>query len=182
MTAEQRIILIDRIADIEEEYDKKLADLFQIPDFPLELFEKVLHEHQTTLERVYTDSVQSLTAAQRQRLRQIDWHLRGAAALTDPLVQEKLQFTAAQKKNAEEIAEHIRGDFKRYVDRREIERTSAKVDLFAVRKDRLKAAERWLTDEQRAAWKKLLGPPPTAFNVDEMWLFIQELESDDDEP
>ncbi len=182
MTAEQRIILIDRIADIEEEYDNKLKDLFQIPDFPLELFQKVLKDQHRALEKAYTDSAESLTAVQRWRLRQIDWHLRGAAALTDPLVQEKLQLTAAQKKKTEEIGEQICRDFKRYVERKEIEGASAKADLFAVRKDRLKAAERLLTDEQQAAWKRLLGPPPTAFNVDEMWLYIKELESDDEDP
>jgi hypothetical protein len=184
MTAEQRITLIDRIAEIEEEYDKKLADVLQMPDFPQELFEKVLKDQRTALHKAYSESVQSLTAPQRRRLRQIDWHLRGAAAFTDPYVQERLQLTAEQKKKAAEIAEQIRGDLQRHFDGLPGADglTPVKFDLFAIRKDRLKEMERLLSDEQKTAWKRLLGPPPTAFNVDEMWLYIEELEDHDDEP
>ncbi|MCS6866063.1 MAG: hypothetical protein RMJ56_08505 [Gemmataceae bacterium] len=184
MTPEQRITFIDRLADIEEEYKKKLMEALQTPNPQPEHYEKVLQEQRAALDKVHTDCVQSLSATQRQRLRQIDWHLRGAAAFADPFVQEKLQFTAEQKKKSEEIVEHIRNDLQRYFEGPHgiAGLYCPKLDLLSLRKDRLKEMERLLSDEQKAAWKRLLGPAPTTFDVDEMWLYLEELADPDDDP
>lgn len=176
MTAEQRIALVDGLADLDEEHEKKLDALVVPPNGGDEQFEKLDREHRKGIEKLLTDAAtKSLTAAQRKRLQQLDWHVRGVAAFTDPRVAKLLQLTEAQQKKAAELAERQKGAADRYFDDPLNEdEAKRKTDLLASRKDFHKQMEDALTAEQKTAWKALLGAAPTSFAAADLWLKIEE--------
>jgi hypothetical protein len=176
MTAEQRIVIYDGLADIEEDYEKKIDQLVQNPNIPDEAFEKLDKDREKAIEKLLNDTAtKGLTAAQRTRLRQLDCRLRGAVAFTDPQVEKKLQLTEEQKKKATEIAERMNGEVDRYFENLGNEDIAKqKANMFAFRKERLAEMEKLLTADQKMAWKNLLGEAPTGFDVDELWLRIEE--------
>jgi hypothetical protein len=172
MTAEQRIAIVDGLADIEENYDKKLDELGRMPNPPDEAYEKLDKERDKARDKLLADTAtKGLSAAQRGRLRQLDWHVRGAAAFTDPQVEKKLQLTDAQKKKAADIAERLQGEVRRFIENEGVEDgTNPRTTLFAFRKDRLKEMVAALTADQKTAWTTMRGDAPTGFVADELWL------------
>lgn len=176
MTAEQRIALVDGLADLEEEYEKKIEALVVPPNGGDELFEKLEQDRRKGVEKLLTDAVtKSLTAAQRKRLQQLDWHVRGVAAFADPRVAKALQLTEAQQKKAAELAERQKGAADRFFDNPLNEDDAKrKTDLFASRKDFQKQMEDALTADQKTGWKALLGDAPAAFDAAQLWLKIEE--------
>lgn len=176
MTAEQRIALVDGLADLDEEHEKKLDALVVPPNGGDEQFEKLDREHRKAVDKFLTDTVtKSLTAAQRKRLQQLDWHVRGVAAFTDPRVAKLLQLTEAQQKKAAELAERQKGAADRFFDDPNNEdEAKRKANLFASRKDFQKQMEDALTADQKAGWKALLGDAPTVFAATDLWFKIEE--------
>jgi hypothetical protein len=175
MTAEQRVAVFDGLADIDEEHEKKLDALARKPDAPEEEYDKLNKERQKASEKLLADTAGKLTTAQRTRLQQFDWRLRGAAAFTDPRVEKKLQLTGAQKKKAAEVAERMKGALSRYLDGEgDEDDAKRKAELFDFRKARLKEMQDALTADQKTAWATMLGAAPTGFVVDDLWLKIEE--------
>jgi hypothetical protein len=172
MTAEQRIAIVDGTADIEEAFDKKMDELDRMPMAPEEAYEKLEKERETALEKLFEGvATKGLSASQRGRLRQIDWHIRGAAAFTDPTVEKKLQLTEEQKKKAADIAERLKVEVRRYLGNDgAADGTDRKANLFTFRKNRLKEMLEVLTADQKTAWTTMLGDAPTGFVAEEFWL------------
>ena len=179
MSAEQRVVIFDGLADIEEEYEKKLEDLSRMPNAAEEAYDKLDKDREKAVEKLLTESAtKGLNAAQRTRLRQLDWRIRGAGAFADEQVAQKLQLTDAQKKKAADVAERMKGDLDRYLDGAGgDDDAKRKADLFASRKDRLKEMTDALTADQKTAWATMLGEDAKGFAADELWLKIEE-ESD----
>lgn len=182
MTAEQRLAVLDGLADFEEEYEKKINDVSQMANVPDDTFEKLDAAHRKGIHKLLGDvAAKSLSAAQRKRLRQLDWRIRGAAAFTDPQVQKLLQLTDAQKKKATELTERQQNAADNYFENRGNEDdASRKAELLAARKDFLKQMETALTADQKAGWVALAGDAPAGFAADDLWLKIEE--SADAEP
>jgi hypothetical protein len=177
LSAEQRIVILDGLADLEEEFDKKLEILGRNPNAPDDAFDKLDREHHKAIEKLLSDTAtKNLTAAQRTRLRQLDCRIRGVAAFTDQRVEKVLQLTEAQKKQATELSEKLKNEFERYLDGGNgmDDETKRRADLFAFRKDVLKKMEATLTADQKTSWTVLTGDAPTGFVVDELWLRVEE--------
>lgn len=176
MTGDQRIAIVDGLADVEEAFEKKFNELGNNPNATDEMYTALDRAQRKAIDDVLANAVaKGLTAAQRGRLRQLDWRVRGAEAFADPAVAKKLQLTDAQKKKAADAAEHIRAEVNRYLQGEgNDDETKRRASLFAVRKERLKELEGALTDDQKTAWGTLLGPAPAGFDVDELWLRVEE--------
>lgn len=176
MTAEQRIVILDGLADLEEEYEKKIDVLSRQPNAPEDAFDKLEKEHKKGIDKLLGDSAaKSLTAPQRKRLGQLDWRIRGVTAFSDPKVEKLLQLTDAQKKKVADLAERQRGEADRYFDNLGNEDDAKrKADLFAFRKDIMKQMEDALTADQKTGWAALLGDAATGFAADDLWLRIEE--------
>jgi hypothetical protein len=174
MSAEQRIVFLDGLADLQEAYVKKLDDLENMPNPPDDAFGKFEREHRDGVMKLLSDVVKDMTDAQRSRLRQLDWRLRGAAAFTDPRVEKSLQLTDAQKRTASEQAERLTKELSRYFSGQiDGDVTKARGDLLALRKETLKQMDAALTAEQKTAWTAMLGDEPTGFKADELWLRLE---------
>src|SRR5262249_4048812 len=110
MTADQRITLIDGLEDLSEAHDKVIEGLLKMPNVPDELLEKAEQNHRKAVEKLLGETAEkTLNSGQRTRLRQVEWHLRGPAAFTDPRVEKGLQLTDDQKKAAAALAERQQG-------------------------------------------------------------------------
>jgi hypothetical protein len=174
MTAEQRVVVLDGLADIEEQYQEKFGELAQMSTATDEQYEKLDKDREKATELLLTGAAKSLTAGQQMRLRQLDRRLRGPLAFVDPQVEKKLQLTDDQKKKAVEVAGRIKTALERYLDNNDNEtEAKRKADLFRFRKARLKELEDALTADQKTAWATLLGDAPTGFVVDDLWLKIE---------
>ncbi|MBN9117962.1 MAG: hypothetical protein J0I06_02140 [Planctomycetes bacterium] len=176
MSAEQRIVILDGLADIEEEHEKKLTELARMPNPSEEDYDKLDKARQKRTDKLLADAAaKTLTAPQRTRLRELHRRLLGPIAFTDAQVEKRLQLTDAQKKKAAVIAEQMKAEVERYLDGDGDENEAKrKADLFSFRKARLKEMEDALTADQKTAWDGLLGAAPTGFLVDELWLKIEE--------
>lgn len=176
MSAEQRIVVLDGLDDLDEDYNKKIIELARGPNTTEMDYDKLDKERQKQLDKLLADAVtKTLTAGQRGRLRELDCWVRGPAAFTDPHVEKTLQLTDAQKKKAADVVEQLKGEVARYVSGEgEEEDAKRKADLFKFRKDRLKEMESALTADQKTAWTSMRGAAPTGFVVEELWLQIEE--------
>jgi hypothetical protein len=174
MTAEQRITLVDAMEDLEEEYQKQVTKLDKMPNAPDEAYDKLDVERQKSHEKLYTSTAdKSLTAAQRSRLRQIDWQVRGPAAFADAKVQKTLQLSDDEKKAAAELVERLKEHAERYLDiAGDDGEEKVKEEISTFRKDSTRKFLNSLTADQRAAWAAMIGEPVKGFNVEEMWFKI----------
>jgi hypothetical protein len=173
MTAEQRVVIFDGLADLDEEHEKKLDELAKKPDAADADYEKLDKELEKATDKLLASVANDLTAAQRARLRQLDWRLRGPAAFADPQVEKKLQLTDTQKKKAADAAERMKTELNRYVNAETDDEAKQKAALLEFRKARLKEMEDMLTADQKTSWTTMLGTAPTGFVVDDFWLKIE---------
>jgi len=182
MTAEQRINLVDALEDIQEDFDKKRAALDKMPNAPDDAFDKLDRDEAKAVVKLMTATAdKDLTAAQRARLRQIGWQLRGPAAFADEGLQKQLQFTDAQKKAAAELAGRTAEQTDRYLDARgDDNEAKVKAEVVEFRKTGAKKFVDALTANQREAWKQLVGEPVKGFDVDELW--FKSVEEEELEP
>ncbi len=176
MTAEQRIVILDGVADLEEEYEKKLDQLSRQPNAAEEAYDKLDREHRKGIDKLLGESAaKSLNAPQRKRLGQLDWRIRGVGAFTDPKLEKLLQLTDAQKKKAADLVERQKGEVNTYFDNLGNEDDAKrKTDLFATRKGFLKQMEDLLTADQKTGWAAMLGDAAPGFATDDLWLRIEE--------
>jgi hypothetical protein len=176
MTAEQRVELLDALADADEAFEKKFEELAKLPNPPDEAFDKLDREQEHARAKAYAAAANGLTAAQRARLNQLDLRVRGVAALADPAVERALQLTDAQKKKAKDAIEQLKAQVEKYLDGDGDDETDEqrRDKLFAFRAERLKDAEAALTKEQQAAWARMLGDKPAALDLNDLWLRAEE--------
>jgi phage host-nuclease inhibitor protein Gam len=180
MPAEQRIAVIDALADIDEGYNAKLDAMAAAQDVPDDTIAKLDADRAEATRKVLAAAAKNLTAAQRARLRQLDWRVRGPAAFADPRVGEALKLTPAQLKKAADAAAQSKEAVARYIDEVGDESEARqKEKLFAARKARWKEVEDGLTADQKKLWAELIGSAPSRFAEDELWLRVVE---DPDEP
>jgi hypothetical protein len=178
MTAEQRIGLVDGLADIEEEFEKRLNKLVALPNPPQEEFDKLEREQMKAVEKLVTDTAEkALTAIQRTRLRQIECQLRGPAAFADARVQKLLNLTGDQKEAAAALAENAKSRAELYLAKLgDDDEEMVKAEYLKFRKESVKKFTDLFTPDQRDTWKALLGDPVKGFDVEELWLKIVEEE------
>lgn len=176
MTAEQRVALVDALADVEEAFEKKFLELAKFPNLPEEAFEKLEREEARERDKAYSVAAKGLTAAQLVRLRQLDARVRGVAAFADPDVEKALQLTDAQKKKAKDALAQLATAVEKFLDGDGDDDTEEqrKAKLFAFRAERLKDVEAALTKEQKAEWARLLGEKPTGVDANDLWLRAEE--------
>ena len=103
----------------------------------------------------------SFTAEQSKRYDQISLQARGLQAFASASVDEKLKLTDEQKSKIREIAEAMRSSFAGAVnkDASEQERTEARNKRAATQKENMTKVQALLTDDQKSAWKELIGEP-----------------------
>jgi hypothetical protein len=177
LSAEQRLVIIDGLADLQDWYADKLIELLGVPNLPNDAIAKFDKEKQKKLDKLLADATaKTLTAPQRVRLQQLDWRVRGPGAFADQRVEQKLQLTDAQKKKVAEVSERMKGEFDRFINARlngedEAKHKSA---LFKFRTAQLKELEEALSADQKTAWGNMLGAAPTGFVADELWLKFEE--------
>lgn len=172
LTAEQRLLIIDGLQDVDEAQDKKIEMILRKPNVPDEEVQAAEREHVQKREKLLTEfAAKQLTTAKRTRLRQIYWHLRGVEAFKDPRVVKALQLTADQKEALDALMDQVTakvGDFQNAPAGEEEDKV--KVELMKLRADVLKKADAALDPEQRAAWKAMRGEPIAGFNADDFWV------------
>ena len=192
MTAEQRLAILDGLADLGEEHDKKVEAVAQMQNTPDDAFDKLDKEHKKGVDKLLGDAAaKSLGAPQRKRLQQLDWQVRGVAAFADPVVEKTLRLTDAQKKKAAELVGRQKSVADDFLDGGGPipgggngggdDDAKRKTELFAKRKEFLKQMEDALTADQKAGWTTLLGTAPTGIAIDDLWLKIEE-DAEPDEP
>lgn len=174
MTAEQRIGIVDALADTDEAFAKKFQELAKFPNLPEEAFDKLDREQEAARTKVFVDSAKGLTAAQQTRLRQLDVRVRGVSAFADPAIEKALQLTDAQKKKVRDAVAQVKTALTKYFDDDEGTETEQKERLFAFRAERQKDIEGALTKEQKELWLRLLGEKPAALDVNELWLEVED--------
>jgi len=174
MTAEQRVTLIDALEDMKEDYEKKVIQIANMPNRPDDAFDKLDAEHAKAFEKLVGDTAEKqLTPAQRTRLRQIDWQLRGPAAFADPRVQKLLSLTDDQKEAAAALAEQAKGKAELYLNSiGDDNEEKVKAEVLAARKEAVKKFTATFTADQRDTWKAVLGDPVTGFDADELWFKV----------
>ncbi|MBY0460688.1 MAG: hypothetical protein K2V38_25500, partial [Gemmataceae bacterium] len=177
------IALVDGLADIEEAHDKKIEALVRQPNPPEDAFEKLDKEQRQATDKLLTEAAaKSLTAAQRKRLAQVDLHVRGVAAFADERVAKLLQLTDAQKKIAAQLAKEQRAAAEGFLDGPNApvvrpvvdDEAQRKAELLKTRAGLLKKMTDALTADQKTNWANLLGDAPTAFDVNELWLKVED--------
>lgn len=107
------------------------------------------------------EAAEFLKADQLSRLTQIDYQVRGASAFSDPEVQAKLKITDDQKSAIKEIGqesmEAMRSLFSNAGNGGNREEMRTK--MAELQKSTREKVEGKLTDDQKKAWKELLGAP-----------------------
>jgi hypothetical protein len=176
MTAEQRIAIVDGLEDLQEAFEKKLNDISRMPNVPDDAFDKIDQEHQKNIQKLFNETAtKSLNATQRTRLQQLDWHIRGVAAFADAKVAKMLQLDEKQQKLATDLRDQQQGAVNNYLDGIGADDDQKRrADLFEQRKKLLKTMEDKLTADQKTAWQTMIGETPKGFQIDEIWLRVEE--------
>jgi len=101
-----------------------------------------------------------LTTEQIHRLHQLQHQLQGAHAFTDEHVQDKLKLSDDQKTEIREIVHASSAEaHKIWEEDAQHDREGMMAKMAEHRKETLAKVESKLTDEQKAAWKEMLGDP-----------------------
>lgn len=98
-----------------------------------------------------------LTPEQRKRLEQISMHLAGLMWVTRPAIARDLNLTAEQKQKARQLQGEARAEVAAVIHAENRDTRRQKIEeLHKANRERLMSL---LTDEQKAKWKELAGPP-----------------------
>jgi hypothetical protein len=100
-----------------------------------------------------------LKPEQVKRLHQIQRQVQGAQAFTDEHVQNKLKLTDAQKSDIHAIVEAANSEAREIAQGFQSDREGTMAKMAEHRKATLSKVEGKLTDEQKSAWKGMLGAP-----------------------
>ncbi len=103
----------------------------------------------------------SLSAEQSRRFDQISFQAHGLQAFANSTVEAKLKLTADQNSKIREIVETTRTSFAGAInkDASQQERTDARNKRAATQKQNMTKVQALLTDDQKQAWKELIGEP-----------------------
>jgi hypothetical protein len=113
-------------------------------------FDRLVREDEAFLAR-------HLTPDQRKRLEQISMQLTGLMWVTRPAIVRELNLTDEQKQKAREYQKEAREKVKEVLQAENKEGRKEKLaELHRANHDKLLSL---LTDEQKAKWKELAGPP-----------------------
>ena len=100
-----------------------------------------------------------LTKEQIHRLHQIQRQVQGAHAFADEHVQDKLKLSDDQKTEIREIVHASSAEAHKIWEDSQGDREAMMAKMDEHRKETLAKVESKLTDEQKAAWKEMLGDP-----------------------
>ncbi len=100
-----------------------------------------------------------LKPEQAKRLHQIQHQVSGAQAFADEHVQKELKLTDAQKSEVHEILDKSNGEMRELFGNFQSDPEGTRAKLAEHRKETLSKVESKLTDEQKTAWKGLIGSP-----------------------
>ena len=182
LTGDQRIAIVDGVADIDEAIEKRRAKLVLMPNPTADIFDKLDAEWHGQIEKfLISASGKLLSADARNRLKQMDRQIRGIEALSDPAVQKVLALTDPQKKALEKAVKDQEEKITTYLMHLGNDNAdNAKEELLTFRKEQMKSLVAGFTEEQRVLWTSLLGEPVKGFDPIPMWFTL--LETEDDKP
>ena len=106
-----------------------------------------------------TGAKEFLTREQLKRLHQIHHQVQGAQAFTDEHVQTKLKLTDTQKSEIHEIAQASGTEMRELFQNMQSDPEGTRAKLAEHRKETLAKVESKLTDQQKTAYKEMLGAP-----------------------
>ncbi len=106
-----------------------------------------------------TGAKEFLKPEQLKRLHQIHHQVQGAQAFTDEHVQSKLKLTDAQKSDIDSIVQASNTEIGVLFQNMQSDPEGTRAKLHEHRKETLAKVESKLTDEQKTAYKELLGAP-----------------------
>jgi len=124
-----------------------------------ERFKKVAELNKEANEEANKSIGAFLSKDQIHRLHQIQHQVQGAQAFTDEHVQNKLKLTDAQKSEIAAINTEARAKMQAIFQDSQGDREAAMAKSNKLRKETLAKIETKLTDEQKTAYKELLGAP-----------------------
>ena len=182
LNAEQRIAIVDGLADIDESIDKMRTALLKQPNPTPDKFEKLEKESQDAkVKLLKATAAKTLTPGQRSRLKQITRQIHGPESFNDPALQKLLAFTDAQKKAVATFEKQLEEKITSYLSLLgNDDSDNRKEELLKFREESLKTLVAGLAMDQREVWKSLLGEPVKGFDAIELWFTL--LEEDDDKP
>lgn len=100
-----------------------------------------------------------LKPEQLKRLHQVQHQVAGAQAFADEHVQKELKFTDAQKSEVQEMLSSSNGQMRELFGGFQSDPEGTRTKLAELRKETLTKVQSKLTDEQKTAWKELIGSP-----------------------
>jgi len=106
-----------------------------------------------------TGAKEFLKPEQLHRLHQIQHQVQGAQAFSDEHVQGKLKLTDAQKSDIDSIVQTSNTEMRELFQNMQSDPEGTRAKIAEHRKATLTKIEGKLTDEQKTAWKEMLGSP-----------------------
>ena len=106
-----------------------------------------------------TGAKEFLKPEQLKRLHQIHHQVQGAQAFTDEHVQSKLKLTDAQKSDIDSIVQASNTEMRALFQNMQSDPEGTRTKIHEHRKETLAKVESKLTDEQKTAYKEMLGAP-----------------------
>jgi len=106
-----------------------------------------------------TGAREFLKPEQMKRLHQIQHQAQGAQAFSDEHVQNTLKLTDAQKRDIDSIVQSSNSEMRELMQNMQSDRQGTLAKLTELRKETLAKVESKLTDEQKTAYKELIGAP-----------------------
>jgi hypothetical protein len=181
LSAEQRIGLVDGLADIDDEIDKKRNKLLRNPNLTPDVFDKLEEERHEKSEKFLLGTVGKYAPETRRRLNQINRQVRPLESFSNPDVPKTLALTDAQKKTVEKSAKELEEKITTYLNLVGNDNSdNAKEELLTFRTEQTKALVAGLTAEQKVLWTSLLGEPVKGLDLLDLWFHL--LENEPDEP
>ncbi len=142
-----------------EKIDAALKDDFgklRNRDLAQEERQEVMKKVQATSTKLVADV---LKPEQKKRLGQIQRQVAGLGAFADPEVQKDLKLSDKQKDELKSLAESEQKESREIFQNAGGDFQAAREKLRTLRKEKMEAAMKVLTDEQKKAYKESLGEP-----------------------
>jgi hypothetical protein len=143
---------IDKINEALKDDFAKLRDR----DLPREERAEIMKKVEQKSTKLVADV---LKPDQRKRLNQIQRQQAGLAAFADPEVQKALDLKDKQKEELKSIAESEQKERRDIFQNAAGDFQAAREKIMTLRKEKMDAAMKVLTDEQKKTYKELLGAP-----------------------
>jgi len=124
-----------------------------------ERFNKMQELNKEVNAEVNKSAKEFLKPEQMHRLHQIQHQVQGAQAFSDEHVQNKLKLTDAQKSDVHSIVQASNTEMRSLYQNMQSDPEGTRAKIAEHRKETLSKIETKLTDEQKTAWKDMLGSP-----------------------